>query len=224
MTSNGPPSADRLAALVARAAGRLGGEAERARGAVPRLARYLELLLEANETTNLVSAAAALPETLVEEHLLDALRGLRLLPPRGQRRVRLLDVGSGGGFPALPLLVVRGDLDGVLVESTGKKCRFLERAAGELGLTCAVVNARFPDSFQMDVFPPFDLLTTRAVADAGRLVRRARPCLAPGARALLWTTRPLFERAVREAGIHSSAFHGTGGAGARGIGLLECST
>ena len=188
------------------------------------LALYLTRLLEANETMNLVSARSARPEVLVGEHLLDALAGLPLLPPAGDRSLRLLDVGSGGGFPALPLLIVRGDLEGTLVESTGKKCRFLEAVIGELGLTATVANARFPDSFPMSPPRRFDVLTTRAVARAGIVVRAARPLLARGARVLLWTTEPLFTEAVREAGIHSAGFHGTPGAERRGIGVLECST
>lgn len=187
------------------------------------LARFLALLLEANRTMNLVSASSARPEVLVGEHLLDALAGLPLLPGPSEGAGRLLDVGSGGGFPAVPLLLVRRDLAGTLVDSTGKKCRFLERAVRELGLTATIVNARFP-SLPMAPTLRFDVLTTRAVAGAGKIVRAALPVLARGARALLWTTRPLFEEAAREAGIHRASFHGTPGAERRGIGVLECST
>ncbi|KAA0253523.1 MAG: 16S rRNA (guanine(527)-N(7))-methyltransferase RsmG [Acidobacteria bacterium] len=187
------------------------------------LARFLALLLEANETMNLVSHASSRPEVLVGEHLFDALAGLPFLPPASEHPRRLLDVGSGGGFPAVPLLLVRRDLEGTLVDSTGKKCRFLELAVRELGLTATIVNARFP-SLPMPPTQRFDVLTTRAVAGAGKLVRGALPILSREARVLLWTTRPLFEEAVREAGIHSLGFHGTPGAERRGIGVLECST
>ena len=190
-----------------------------------RLSRFLTRLRAANERMNLVSAAAALPEELVARHLFDALYALPLLPPpRSGVLLRLLDIGSGGGLPAIPLLIVRRDLRGTLAEATAKKCRFLADACRELSLTARVVNARFPDSFPMEPPARFDLLTSRAVARAGRLVRAAKPLLAPGARALLWTTERLFAELVRASGVKESSFHRSPGAESRGIALLECST
>ncbi|HVO50883.1 MAG TPA: RsmG family class I SAM-dependent methyltransferase [Thermoanaerobaculia bacterium] len=184
------------------------------------LAGFLAFLLERNAAMNLVSARAAEPEALAG-HLGDALAGLPLLPPSRPARIRLLDLGSGGGFPALPILLLRRDLAGTLVESTRKKCDFLAAAAERLALTAEVVNARFPDSFPMAKSGLFDVLTTRAVGSAGKLVRAARPVLAPGARALLWTTEPLVRNAVRDSGAKSAAFHRDPGSERRGILALE---
>lgn len=206
-------------------AGRL--PAESAAGVVreaPRLARFLELLREAGERMNLMSAAALRAEELVSRHLADALWGLPLLPGPAPGGFSLLDIGSGGGLPALPLLIVRGDLRGTLVESTGKKCRFLAAALRELSLTAEVVNARFPASFPMKPPARFDLLTSRAVAEAGRLVRAARPLLRPGARALLWTTEALYPELVRASRCCGSSFHRAPDAERRGIALLESFT
>ena len=119
---------------------------------------------------------------------------------------------------------MRPDLDGWLFESTAKKGRFLAETAGKLSLTCTVVNARFPDPIPMKQIPPIDVLTTRAVADAGQLVRAARPFLARRSTALLWTTRRLLDAAVTESGMHSWAFHGTPGTEQAGIAALERST
>ena len=184
------------------------------------LAGFLAFLLERNAAMNLVSARAAEPEALAG-HLADALAGLPFLPPPRPAKVRLLDLGSGGGFPALPLLLVRRDLSGTLVESTRKKCEFLSAAAERLALTAEVVNARFPDSFPMAKSGLFDGLTTRAVGSAGKLVRAARPILAPGARALLWTTGPLVADAVSASGAKAAAFHRDPGSERRGILTLE---
>jgi 16S rRNA (guanine(527)-N(7))-methyltransferase RsmG len=189
-----------------------------------KLAGYVELLLEANERINLVSRRSASVEEIVTRHLADSLRGLPHLPPGRPGRLVLVDVGSGGGFPAIPLLVVRPDLQGWLFESTAKKARFLSETAKMLSLTCTVVNARFPDPISMKQIPPIDVLTTRAVADAGRLVRSARPYLARRSTALLWTTRRLLDDAVAESGMHSWAFHGTPGTEQAGIAALERST
>jgi 16S rRNA (guanine527-N7)-methyltransferase len=185
------------------------------------LAGFLAFLREENETTNLVSSRAAEPHELVSRHLLDSLLGLSLLPPPAPVPVQLLDIGSGGGFPALPLLLVRRDVAGTLVESTGKKCAFLAKVCRHMALTAEVVNARFPDSFQMKGPARYDVLTSRAVHSAGRLVRAARPLLAPSARALLWTTEPLFPEAVRESGASTGSFHLAPGADRRGIAVLE---
>lgn len=191
--------------------------------AEPRLARYLELLLEANREVNLVSRREATWEVLLERHVRDALEALPLLPSPTGRPLCLLDVGSGGGFPAVPLLLARPDLEGWLVESVGKKARFLERVVSALGLTARVLNARFPDPALklMRNAARCALLTSRAVADAGEIVRGARPVLAPGAEALLWTTEPLVG-AVRTAlpGARVT-FRRSPGAQTRGIARVE---
>lgn len=199
---------------------------EDAQGAAPGFASFLEILLGANVGVNLVSRKEAIPEVLVRRHLLDALEALPLLPPAKGRRLRLLDVGSGGGFPAIPLLLARPDLEGVLVESVGKKARFLAEAVRALGLTARVVNARFPGPALelMKEASPCDLLTSRAVAGAGELVRSARPALAKAAVALLWTTEPLLDelrRALPGAGL---SFRKSPGADRRGIARVECFT
>jgi 16S rRNA (guanine527-N7)-methyltransferase len=192
----------------------------------PCFAVFLEILLRANAGVNLVSRKDAIPDVLVARHLLDALEVLPLVPPPGARRLRVLDIGSGGGFPAIPLLLARRDLDGVLVESIGKKARFLEEVVGALGLTARVVNARFPGPALelMRTAPPCNLLTTRAVAGAGELVRAARPALAGGAVALLWTTEPLLEDVRLALPGAVVVFRKSPGADRRGIARVECFT
>jgi 16S rRNA (guanine527-N7)-methyltransferase len=185
------------------------------------LLEFLALLLERNGRMNLVSARAAAPAVLAGTHLADALAGLALLPPIGPAPLRLLDLGSGGGFPAIPLLLVRRDIEGTVVDSVGKKCAFLAEAGERLSLTLHVVNARFPDSFPMATTGTFDILTSRAVGSAGKLVRSARSILAPGARVLLWTTTPLARDALRDSRAKGAAFHPVPGTQRRGILALE---
>jgi 16S rRNA (guanine527-N7)-methyltransferase len=200
--------------------------AEVALPAAEGLAAYLGLLLRANEEINLVSRKEAVPETLIRRHLLDALDALPLLPGPAGRPLRLLDIGSGGGFPAVPLLLARRDLQGVLVESIGKKARFLETTIRALGLTARVVNARFPGPAldQMRKSPTCDLLTSRAVAGAGEIVRQARPVLGPGASALLWTSETLLEGIRRDLPGATVDFRRSPGADRRGIAKVECFT
>jgi 16S rRNA G527 N7-methylase RsmG len=70
----------------------------------------------------------------------------------------------------------------------------------------------------------FDILTTRAVAHGGRLVRDARKFLRQGGRALVWSTEPLLAEARRESGMHRVEFHREPGAETRGIAVFECFT
>jgi len=199
---------------------------ERALPATAAFASFLVLVLRVNAGVNLVSRKEACPETLVERHLLDSLEALPLLPSPASAPLVLLDIGSGGGFPGIPLLLARRDLEGVLVESVGKKARFLEEAVGALGLTARVVNARFPSPALalMRNVHPCHLLTSRAVASAGEIVRAARPALARGAVALLWTSEPLLEEVRRALPGASVGFRKSPGADRRGIALVECFT
>ena len=212
----------RIEELAAHLPGATGAAILRAAGP---LSEFLVFLRGENETTNLVSKKAAEPADLVNRHLADSLFGLDFLtetPPDAP--LRLLDIGSGGGFPAIPLLIVRRDIRATLVESTAKKSTFLRSACRRLALTAEVVNARFPDSFPMKNGPRYDILTTRAVASAGRLVRAARPVLTPSARALLWTSEPLFREAAVESGAKKSRFVLAPGAERRGLAILESFT
>ncbi|MEO8055518.1 MAG: RsmG family class I SAM-dependent methyltransferase [Acidobacteriota bacterium] len=213
-----------LRAEVARVVAALpAGVRPQAEAAREGLVAFLAFLAERNGEMNLVSARAVEPEALAG-HLADALAGLPFLPALRPAPIRLLDLGSGGGFPALPLLLVRRDVEGTLVDSIRKKGTFLTEAAERLALTARIVNARFPDSFPMAKSGPFDVLTTRAVGSAGKLVSAARPALAPGARALLWTTEPLVRDAVRDSCAKVSAFHRDPGSERRGLLVLECFT
>lgn len=189
-----------------------------------RLAEFLAFLLQKNTSMNLVSARSADPEVLVRTHLYESLLGLPFLPNPGGRVARLLDLGTGGGFPAIPILLARPDLEGTLVESSGRKAAYLAEALERLALTARTVNARFPDSFPMAGSPRYDVLTTRAVGSAGKLVRAARRLFSPGARALLWTSGPLAPPAVRASGATRSSFHPAPGTERRGILCLECFT
>jgi 16S rRNA (guanine527-N7)-methyltransferase len=118
-------------------------------------------------------------EEVVRAGLLDSLACLPLLPPGA---LRVVDVGSGAGFPALPLKLVRPELSVTLIEASRKKATFLQHMARHLGLVgIRVVQARAEvvsrDPRESETY---DLGLARAVApppDAGRLVW---PLLRPG--------------------------------------------
>jgi 16S rRNA (guanine527-N7)-methyltransferase len=97
-----------------------------------RLERYARLLADRSRRVNLVSRRDT--GRILSYHIPDSLAAAPLIPAGS----RVCDLGSGAGLPGIPLAIARDDVMVVLVESIGKKARFLEQAVAELGL----VNAR----------------------------------------------------------------------------------
>jgi len=119
------------------------------------LADYYQLLLKWNERLHLVAPCS--PEEFAIRHILESL----VLLPHFSQRATVVDVGSGGGLPIIPCLLVRNDLRATLVESSKRKTVFLREA---LRLAASperaqVVNARFEEI----EFPASDFLTCRAL-------------------------------------------------------------
>lgn len=134
-------------------------------GDLDRLGRYLDLLLQANERFNLTAITD--PQQAWMRHILDSLTLVPLIVTCEARTV--IDVGSGGGLPGVPLAIVMPDTQFTLLEATGKKARFLEETIATLGLCNArVVNER-AEVVGQDVHlhrEQYDLVIARAV---GRL-------------------------------------------------------
>jgi 16S rRNA (guanine527-N7)-methyltransferase len=130
------------------------------------LGAFLELLARWQRTTNLIGAVDA--ERLVELHVGESLAALPLLPCEG----RLLDVGSGNGFPAVPLLLARPGLRGTLLEPRERRWSFLKEVVRTLGLEATVRRERI-EAYSGG---PYDAITVRALA--------ARAWAAPAARLL----------------------------------------
>jgi 16S rRNA (guanine527-N7)-methyltransferase len=140
------------------------------------LARYGELLLETNRRFNVSGADTA--EALVP-HIVDSLT---LVP---YVRGPLVDVGSGGGLPALPLAIATG-IDVTLVESTTKKAAFLEAAMGTLGLSGRVIPQRAELAGRDPAMrEQFACATARAVSSAPTVLELTIPLLRVGGAALL---------------------------------------
>jgi 16S rRNA (guanine527-N7)-methyltransferase len=147
--------------------------------ALRRLTRYAELLERWSKRHNLVSFTGR--EELVNRHILDSLAAAPFLAGRG----RLLDVGSGAGLPGVPLLAVRPNWEGVLLEPRQKRWAFLRTVIRELDLVAEVDRSRYQD---LGECAPFDVVTVRAVGGHEELLGWARDRLTPSGEALLWTT------------------------------------
>lgn len=137
------------------------------------LKRYADLILDWNKNLNLISRTTS-AEDLYFTHFLHSISPLFFLSiPAG---LRVLDLGSGGGLPGIPLALLREDLSVVLVDSIGKKMKATASMVGELALAnVTVVNARAEEMFRGNPRPDrFDLVLARAVAPLHDLVRWSR--------------------------------------------------
>ena len=138
-----------------------------------KLLAYLALLDKWNRVYNLTAVRE--PGRMVSHHLLDSLAIVAYVETG-----RLLDVGSGGGLPGIPLAIARPDLQITLIDSVAKKTAFLLQAKAELGLeNVSVVTGRV-ETHQDPA--GFDTITSRAFSDLKEFVTLTRPLLAPGGR------------------------------------------
>ena len=141
-----------------------------------RLLAYLRLLDKWNRTHNLTAIRE--PDRMVTHHLLDSLAVLPHLPARSG--LRLIDIGSGGGLPGIPLAIVRPDWQLALLDSNFKKATFLRQAAIELPLPNAeVVAVRVQDYVPA---AGFDIAISRAFSDLAVFAGASGGLLAPGGR------------------------------------------
>ncbi|HEY7976258.1 MAG TPA: 16S rRNA (guanine(527)-N(7))-methyltransferase RsmG, partial [Ktedonobacterales bacterium] len=135
-----------------------------------------DLLLDWNTRVNLTSITE--PSEIVTRHFLDALTcALALSAETRSRQLRLLDVGSGAGFPGLPLAIVFPRWQVTLLEATGKKTRFQEAAIAELGLTNAhPLHARAEElAHTREQRGRYHVVTARAVAALPTLLEYCAP-------------------------------------------------
>ena len=123
------------------------------------MARYAQLLLETNQVMNLTAITD--PTDVAALHFLDSAALLTLTDLKGKT---VADVGTGAGFPGLPLKIAEPSIHLTLLDAQGKRVRFLETVCAQLGLTgVACVHGR-AEEFAADRRESFDIVTSRAVA------------------------------------------------------------
>ena len=137
---------------------------------------YRALLLEYNERYNLTTILAE--EDMFYKHFLDSVAGVDLFP----KNASVIEIGSGAGFPSLPLKILRPDLSFCLVESVGKKCEFLRAAVDKLQFSnMNIYSKRAEDLARDSAFRErFDVVTARAVARMNTLSEYCLPFLKKG--------------------------------------------
>ena len=136
---------------------------------------YYKLLIKYNSEFNLTAITSE--KEVYIKHFTDSLLGAEFI-----EKGSLADVGSGGGFPGIPLKILKEDLDVTLIEATGKKCDFLNAVIKELNLDkIKVLCGRAEEIGLKKPFrETFDYVTARAVAKLNTLSEYALPLLKVG--------------------------------------------
>lgn len=132
--------------------------------------KYYELLIYYNEKFNITAITER--DEVVKKHFLDSILGVDKICGKTH-----IDIGSGGGFPAIPIKIMKEDINLTLLEATGKKCEFLKTVVKELGLeNVTVVNDRAETLSKNPSFrESFDVCTARAVARLNTLCEYCMP-------------------------------------------------
>ncbi|AXA85603.1 16S rRNA (guanine(527)-N(7))-methyltransferase RsmG [Lysobacter oculi] len=169
------------------------------------LLAYLALLLRWNATYNLTAIRD--PREMVTKHLLDSLAMAPFVPD-----APLADLGTGPGLPGIPLAIARPGCTVTLVESNGKKARFLREAVRTLKLP----NARVAESRAENLDEPgaYTVITARALATLDRIIEVGGHLLAPEGRMLAMKAETVAEEAAqlptgwRLEGVHALSVPG----------------
>lgn len=139
---------------------------------------YAALLAEWSQKMNLTAIKA--PEEVLVKHFLDSLTVATVLPAGP---IKMIDVGTGAGFPGVPLAILRDDIDLTLLDSLNKRLIFLEAVCRETGVTAKRVHARAEDAAKLPEFrAQFDVATARAVAAMPKLCGWCLPFVKKGGR------------------------------------------
>jgi 16S rRNA (guanine527-N7)-methyltransferase len=176
-------AADAPFAALARNAERIGVHLD-----APKLelcARVADLLIERNTTVNLTAITA--PADIAAKHFLDSFTAVAVRAWTGRERV--VDVGSGAGFPGLALRIALPATRVTLVESMGKKARFLEEVTSTLRIEGVEVRNERAETLAHTRRERYDVGTARAVGTLGAIVEYLLPFLRIGGDAIAWKGR-----------------------------------
>lgn len=138
---------------------------------------YAQLLVEWNQKMNLTAIVE--PLEIVEKHFLDSVLILKYCDIPEEATV--IDVGTGAGFPGIPLKLVRNDIHLTLVDSLNKRVNFLKEIAFQLGFSANFIHSRAEDCAKLaNLREKFDIATARAVAPLPILCEYCLPFLKIG--------------------------------------------
>lgn len=138
---------------------------------------YYNMLIDWNEKINLT--AITKPEEVAVKHFVDSLTLLKYVDIKPNST--LIDVGTGAGFPSIPLGIIRKDIKITLLDSLKKRLIFLKEVSDALGINCNIVHARAEQAgVNPDYREKFDIATSRAVASLNVLSEYCLPLVSVG--------------------------------------------
>ncbi len=141
------------------------------------LEKLTEFMLEYNKKVNLTRITE--PDEIIEKHYIDSILPLTMVDlPRG---TLCADIGTGAGFPSLPMKIYRPDLDFTLIDSLGKRVTYLDLACKELKINCRTIHARSEEAAKRpELRDGFGFVTARAVAALNVLCEYCMPYVKKG--------------------------------------------
>ena len=173
-----------------------------------KLSYFCDYLLEQNKLFNLT--AIKTPESAALLHFADSLTLAEYIPANA----KILDIGSGAGFPAIPLAIARPDIKVTALDSTQKRVNFINAAAKMLGLTnINAVCHRAEDVTGKDFKETFDIVTARAVASYPVLLELASPAVKVGGKFVAMKSKDVsretdgIERVIKQLSISKPIFN-----------------
>lgn len=135
---------------------------------------YLDLLLERNTVMNLTAITD--PEEAVIKHFVDSLTLLKALEIK--KNAKVIDVGTGAGFPGIPLKIMRPDIELTLLDSLNKRLVFLREVCDAIGIEAETIHKRAEEAGKdTKLRESFDVATARAVANMNILAEYCIPLI-----------------------------------------------
>ena len=142
--------------------------------------KYFDLLIEWNEKINLTAITQF--DEVMTKHFEDSISGESLV----SQGAKLCDVGTGAGFPGVPLKIVRDDVQLTLMDSLNKRINFLQTVSDNLGLDAKCIHTRAEDAGKGAHREQFDVVTARAVARLNTLCEYCLPLVKVGGKFLAY--------------------------------------
>ncbi len=144
---------------------------------ISRFDMLAERLIEQNKTMNLTAITE--PDEVVIKHFVDSISLLSAVTP--EEGAKILDLGTGAGFPGIPLLICRPDINLTMVDSTAKKLKYVAATVEALGLEAETLHARAEEAGKQPEYrEQYDIVCSRAVAALNLLCEYCLPFVKVG--------------------------------------------
>lgn len=154
---------------------------------------YYNMLIEWNSFMNLTAITDF--DEVLKKHFTDSVSLIRAIPDLGEKKYRIIDIGTGAGFPGIPLKIVFPNISVVLLDSLNKRVNFLKEVISKLQLTdITAMHGRAEDFAQNKEYRgSFDLCVSRAVANLATLSEYCLPFVKKNGRFISYKSEKVSE-------------------------------